>query len=105
MRAATAALRGRAIKTAFPLAVSAINRAGMGPVSADISREELRRSGLRAMGEVATRLGLGDAWVVFGHTHRAGPLPGDSADGMARRARADARRVRRAPGQRRLLDL
>ena len=29
------------------------------------------------MGEVAARLGLGDAYVVFGHTHRAGPLPGD----------------------------
>ncbi len=29
------------------------------------------------MGEVADRLGLGDAYVVFGHTHRAGPLPGD----------------------------
>ena len=30
-----------------------------------------------AMGEVAARLGLGDAYVIFGHTHRAGPLPGD----------------------------
>ena len=79
LRAATTALRRRALKTAFPLAVSALNRAGLGPLSPDISRTELRRSGLRAMGEVATRLGLGDSWVVFGHTHRAGPLPGDSA--------------------------
>jgi len=31
------------------------------------------------MGEVAARLSLGDAWVVFGHTHRPGPLPGDEA--------------------------
>ncbi len=29
------------------------------------------------MGEVAARLSLGDAYVVFGHTHRAGPFPGD----------------------------
>jgi hypothetical protein len=29
------------------------------------------------MGVVAARLRLGDAYVVFGHTHRAGPLPGD----------------------------
>ena len=29
------------------------------------------------MAEVAARLGLGDAHVVFGHTHRAGPLPGE----------------------------
>jgi hypothetical protein len=29
------------------------------------------------MGEVESRLGLGDAHVVFGHTHRAGPLARD----------------------------
>src|SRR6185437_2253870 len=38
---------------------------------------ELRRAGVRAMVEVAARLGLGDAHVIFGHTHRAGPLPRD----------------------------
>ena len=32
------------------------------------------------MGEVAARLSLGDAYVVFGHTHRAGPLPGDAVE-------------------------
>jgi len=70
-------LRGRAIVAGFPLAVAALNRAGIGPLRADVSMSELRRAGLRAMGEVAARLGLGDAYVVFGHTHRAGPLPGD----------------------------
>ena len=80
MRAVTAALRGRALKGGFQVAVAAINRAGVGPVSTNISREELRRAGLRAMGEVATRLGLGNSYVVFGHTHRAGPLPGDCED-------------------------
>src|SRR6202034_4717286 len=70
-------LRRRAIAAAFPLAVGALNRAGIGPLRADVSMSELRRAGLRAMGEVAARLGLGDAYVVFGHTHRAGPLPGD----------------------------
>ena len=71
-------LRGLALAGAFPLAVAALNRAGLGPLRTDISTEELRRAGLRAMGEVAERLGLGDAYVIFGHTHRAGPLPGDS---------------------------
>jgi len=71
-------LRGLALAGAFPLAVAALNRAGLGPLRTDISTEELRRAGLRAIGEVADRLGLGDAHVVFGHTHRAGPLPGDS---------------------------
>jgi len=70
-------LRRRAIVGAFPLAIAALNRAGLGPLRADISAPELRRAGLRAMGEVAARLDLGDAYVVFGHTHRVGPLPGD----------------------------
>ncbi|MGD1058896.1 MAG: metallophosphoesterase [Solirubrobacteraceae bacterium] len=70
-------LRGAAIAGSFPLAIAALNRAGVGPLRADISMSELRRAGLSAMGEVAARLDLGDAYVVFGHTHRAGPLPSD----------------------------
>jgi hypothetical protein len=72
-----ASLRRRALAAGFPLAVAALNRAGLGPVRADISAGELRRAGLAAMGEVAVRLGLRDAYVIFGHTHRAGPLRGD----------------------------
>jgi Calcineurin-like phosphoesterase len=73
------ALRNRVLAGAFPLVVAALNRAGLGTFHADISPPELRRAGLRAMGEVAVRLGLGEAplHVVFGHTHRCGPLPGD----------------------------
>lgn len=74
-----ASLRSRALAAAFPLAVAALNRAGLGPLSSNISRAELRRAGLHAMGEVAARLRLGEAHVVFGHTHRAGPFPGDAA--------------------------
>jgi hypothetical protein len=70
-------LRNRALAGAFPLGVAALNRAGLGPFNADLSVGELRRAGLRAMGEVAARLDLRDAHVIFGHTHRAGPLPGD----------------------------
>jgi hypothetical protein len=78
LRAALAAkLRRRALIHGFPLAVAALNRAGLGPLRAEISSGELRGAGLRAMGEVASRLGLGDAYVVFGHTHRSGPLAGD----------------------------
>jgi hypothetical protein len=73
----TANLRTRALAGAFPLAIAALNRTGLGAFNADISSPELRRAGLRAMGEAVTRLGLGDAHVIFGHTHRAGPLPGD----------------------------
>jgi hypothetical protein len=74
---AKASLRTRLLAGAFPLAVAALNRAGLGSYHADISASELRRAGLRAMGEMSQRLGVGDAHVVFGHTHRAGPLPGD----------------------------
>ncbi len=70
-------LRARALVLGFPIAVAAFNRAGVGPLKAEVSTAELRRAGLRAMGEVAARLGLGEAYVVFGHTHRTGPLPDD----------------------------
>ena len=43
------------------------------------------------MGEVAARLDLGDAYVIFGHTHRAGPFPGD--DQAEWRGRGGARLV------------
>lgn len=67
----------QAVRRGFPLAVAALNRARLGPVKADVSSDALRRAGLEAMGEVATRLGVGSAHVIFGHTHRVGPLPGD----------------------------
>jgi Calcineurin-like phosphoesterase len=74
-----AALRNRVLAGSFPLAVAALNRAGLGPLQAHISGSDLRRAGLAAMGEVITRLGVGGSGshVVFGHTHRTGPLPHD----------------------------
>jgi Calcineurin-like phosphoesterase len=71
-------IRSRLLAGAFPLAVAALNRAGIGRFAADISSGELRRAGLRAMAEVTGRLNLGEAHVIFGHTHRAGPLAGES---------------------------
>jgi hypothetical protein len=70
-------LRRRALVAAFRLAVAGLNRTGFGPLRADISWRELHRAGLAAMAEVASRLGVADGYVVFGHTHRAGPLPGE----------------------------
>ena len=77
LRSAARTLRTRALVRGFPLAVAGLNRAGFGPLNADVSARELRVAGLRAMGEVAVRLRLNDGYVIFGHTHRAGPLPGD----------------------------
>ncbi len=70
-------LRRRAAAAAFPLAVAGLNVAGLGPLRADISGQELRRAALRAFGEVLVRLDVTPAHVLFGHTHRAGPLAGD----------------------------
>lgn len=78
--AAGRAWRAEAARRAFPIAVSALNRAGLGPLSADISGPQLRKAALIAMAQVAARLELRDCAVVFGHTHRAGPLQGDSEE-------------------------
>jgi len=76
-RSPLASFRRRALIAAFPAAVAVLNHARIGELSSEISGEELRRAGLRAMREVAERLGVADGYVVFGHTHRPGPLPGD----------------------------
>jgi hypothetical protein len=72
-------LRRRALIALFPLTVAAVNRAGLGPVRADVSGAELARAGVRAMGEAVERLRIGAAHVLFGHTHRVGPRAPDAA--------------------------
>jgi hypothetical protein len=69
--------RARALAGAFPLGIGALNRAGIGPLKADLSGHELGRASLRAIAEVVARLHIGARHVIFGHTHRAGPLPDD----------------------------
>jgi hypothetical protein len=70
-------LRTRTLRAAFPVIVAGLNRAGLGPVRDDISLDTLRRSSLAAIGEVLVRLRVQAPFAIFGHTHRAGPLPGD----------------------------
>ncbi|MGN6188704.1 MAG: hypothetical protein ACTHOE_07375 [Conexibacter sp.] len=70
-------LRRRALLALFPLTIAAVNRAGLGPVRADVSGVELARAGVRAMGEAVERLGIEAAHVLFGHTHRVGPRAAD----------------------------
>jgi hypothetical protein len=69
-------------RLAIPAAVAVINRLGLGPFRAEISALELRRAGLRAMGEVVRSLGIEADYVIFAHTHRAGPL-GDEVEGWS----------------------
>lgn len=76
-RLGLANVRRTSMKLAFPVVVASLNRAGLGPLRADVSGPELRRGALRGFGEVVARLDVDAAHVIFGHTHRAGPLPGD----------------------------
>ena len=64
-------------RVTIPGAVAALNRLGVGPFKPVLTGEELRRSGLLSMGRVAETLAPGAEHVLFGHTHRPGPLPGD----------------------------
>jgi UDP-2,3-diacylglucosamine pyrophosphatase LpxH len=69
--------RARVLAAAFPLLIAGLNRAGLGPLRTDVSTLALRASGLEAMAQVVDRLGVGAQHVIFGHTHRTGPLPDD----------------------------
>lgn len=60
---------------AYPVAIAALNRAGLGPLNTSLSGTALRRAAVTAMGEVLDRLGVQADHVVFGHTHRSGPWP------------------------------
>jgi hypothetical protein len=64
-------------RVTIPAAVATLNRLKIGPFSATLTGPELRRAGLLAMGRVADALAPGAEHVLFGPTHRAGPLPGD----------------------------
>jgi Calcineurin-like phosphoesterase superfamily domain len=61
----------------IPGGVAALNRLGLGPFKPELSGEELRRAGLLAMGRVAEGLAPRAEHLLFAHTHRPGPLPGD----------------------------
>jgi hypothetical protein len=69
--------RELALALGYPAAVAALNRAGIGPLQAELTGAALRRAGLRGLEEALRRLRVPAAYVLFGHTHRAGPLPGD----------------------------
>jgi len=64
-------------RVTIPGAVAALNGLGLGPFGAKLTGEELRRAGLVAMARVAEVLAPGAEHVIFGHTHRPGPLRGD----------------------------
>jgi predicted phosphodiesterase len=64
-------------RVAIPAGVAALNLTGLGPYSADLTGEGLRQAGLRALADVLENLDVAAEHVIFGHTHRHGPLPGE----------------------------
>ena len=61
-------------------ASAALNRLVVGPLSSDLSRPVAApQRPATAMAEAVARLGIDADHVIFGHTHRAGPLPDDDA--------------------------
>ncbi len=72
----TARVRGWLLgAVALPGAVGLANRLGLGPVESDLSAGAITRAGLAAMRDAVVRLDLDAGTVLFGHTHRRGPLP------------------------------
>lgn len=57
--------------------VARLTPGALAPLSAGALGFQFRRTGLPALGTVAERLDVDAEHVIFGHLHRAGPLPGD----------------------------
>jgi predicted phosphodiesterase len=70
-------LKGLAVSAGLRSLLGAMNAARLGPLSPDLSPAMLRRASLVAYGEVLAVLRLQPRYALFGHSHRAGPLPAD----------------------------
>jgi hypothetical protein len=73
---ATDGLR-RASIAAAPTISTLLRTDALAPLTAGALGYQFRRAGLPAMAAVATALGIRAREILFGHLHRAGPLPGD----------------------------
>ena len=69
--------RALVMRTGYRAAVAGLNAIGLGPLQSSLSPAALRRGYLYGIREVITRLDLQAGYVIWGHSHRAGPWPGD----------------------------
>jgi predicted phosphodiesterase len=67
-----------AARAGFPAAIWALNRLLRADFEPDITPQAIFTGALKAIAEMGRRLELDAAHVIFGHTHRAGPLPGEA---------------------------
>ena len=70
-------LKRTALGLGYAGAVGVVNRLGVGPIRRDLSGTALRQGGLHGISEVIRRLGVDARYVLWGHSHRAGPWPAD----------------------------
>jgi hypothetical protein len=61
----------------MPLGPHRLLRPGMARLTAGVLGAQMRLAGLPALSHVVERLSVDADWVLFGHVHRLGPLPGD----------------------------
>jgi hypothetical protein len=69
--------RALATQAAYHAGVAALDAIGIGPLDRQLTGPALRRGGLHAIREAARRLGIDAPHLIWGHSHRPGPLPGD----------------------------
>jgi calcineurin-like phosphoesterase family protein len=68
-------LGARAARLGFPLAIRGLNGLLRADFEPNVTTRAIFRTGVEAAGQMAARLGVDDAHVITGHTHRGGPLP------------------------------
>jgi Calcineurin-like phosphoesterase len=61
----------------MPLAPRRLLHPGMARLTSSVLGAQMRMASLPALSHVVGRLGIDADWVLFGHVHRLGPLPGD----------------------------
>jgi predicted phosphodiesterase len=61
-------------------AFATVGAIGLGSLSGDLSQAHLTRGGLTGFTKTLEALKLTPHYAIFGHTHRAGPLPTDDAE-------------------------
>ncbi len=61
----------------MPVAPHRLLHPGMARLTARLLGAQMRLASLPALSLVVGRLGIDADWVLFGHVHRLGPLPGD----------------------------
>jgi hypothetical protein len=70
-------VRRLALGGGFTAAVGALNALGLGPFDRHLTGDALRSGYLYGIREVIRRLGIDAPYVLWGHSHRPGPLPQD----------------------------